>query len=263
MKRILFFLFILLSLHSIAQPEISKRDSGKCYAMCIAPFVYRYDSVVAIVQPQHKKFVTVPASYFVSVDTVQYAAGDSVNKNVPGIYDVTEEKILISPAKKIWVVVGTDTTCHSQFPEDCEIKEPRTVEAKYKVLTQYIVYADAGNATTQSERKYKEVTVYEIADAPSKKKMQFPATYTTIVTKTLTSNPHEELETEMLCPEKISLEVIAQVEQKLRESGFETDNFLNELGETTNSSLEKFQQLHQLPVGGLNMETVRYLGIDY
>ncbi len=263
MKFLIHFIFILLPSISFSQTEITRRDSGKCYALCYAPYIYRFDTVKAVVTPQHKKIILTPESYLVSTDTVQYATGDTLMLNIPGEYDITEEKMMVAPSKKIWVVVGRDTSCHSQFPEDCNIKEPQTVDAKYKTLTTYNVLQQGGKRRGTGERKFKQVTIYESADPPSKKKITVQATYTTVITKTLISNPNQQIETEVICPEKISQSIIHQIQSRLHDLGYDVDESSSEITSVTNSSLEKFQKQNDLPVGGLNIETLRLLGIDY
>ena len=90
-----------------------------------------------------------------------------------------------------------------------------------------------------------------------------PATFTFVVMKKLANTEVKEIETEVLCSDKLTEKIIQEIQMKLKGLGFETDNFANELGETTLDSLKKFQQQNELPIGGLNISTLQLLGIEY
>ncbi len=200
--------------------------------MCGTPMIYRYDTIPAVQNPKHKKVLMLPQSYLVSTDTIQYASGDSTWQSVPGIFDVTEESVSMGNGKS-------------------------------KTVSKYIVLQQPKHEFTRSAKKFKQVTVYETADLPSKKKVEFPATYTFVVLKKLANPDTKQIQTEVLCSDKLTEKIIQEVQLRLKGFGFETDNFSNELGETTLDSLKKFQQQNELPIGGLNIPTLQLLGIQY
>lgn len=173
-----------------------------------------------------------PESFMVSTDTIQYASGDSIWQTLPGIYDVVEEKVMLGNGKS-------------------------------KTISSYTVIQEPKHEFTRDQKKYKQVTVYEAADLPSKKKVEFPATYTHVSLKKLVAPISKEIETEVLCPEKLTEKIIDDVQQKLKAFGFDADNFTNELGETTLDSLKIFQEQNVLPIGGLNIPTLELMGIQY
>lgn len=230
--RIVFLFLFFVSTSAFCQIEIIRQDSGKCFAMCGAPVIYRIETIQAVNIPKHKKAISIPESFIVSTDTIQYASGDSVWQFVPGIYDVTEEKVLLS-------------------------------DGKSKIISKYIVVQEPKHEFTRDQKKFKRVTVYEVADLPSKKKLEFPATYINVSLKKLVVPASKEIETEVLCPEKLNEKIIDAVQLKLRAFGFEADNFSNELGETTMDSLKTFQEQNELPIGGLNIPTLDLLGIQH
>jgi hypothetical protein len=176
--------------------------------------------------------VNIPESFIVSTDTIQYASGDSVWQTLPGIYNVMEEKVVLNNGKS-------------------------------KIISTYTVLQEPKHEFTRNQKKFKKVTVYETADLPSKRKLEFPATYTNVNLKKLVEPASREIETEVLCPEKETEKIIDEVQQKLKTFGFAADNFANELGETTLDSLKKFQEQNELPIGGLNIPTLELMGIQY
>lgn len=228
----LILIHIVISFTAFGQAEITRMDSGKCYAKCGAPAIYRIENIKAVDQPKHKKTVNVPQSFMVSTDTIQYASGDSVWQTLPGIYNVKEEMIMLGSGRE-------------------------------KIISTYTVVQEPRHEFTRNQKKFKQVAVYEAADLPSKKKIEFPATYTNVSLKKLVVPDEKELEIEVLCPEKLTEKIIDEVQLKLKGLGFAADNFANELGETTLDSLKKFQEQNELPIGGLNIPTLQLLGIQY
>ena len=228
----LFCLQIIFSFSGFSQTEIIRQDSGKCYAMCGAPLFYKFESIPVVNSPKHKKVLSMPESFIVTTDTIQYASGDSVWQTLPGIYDVTEEKIILSNGKS-------------------------------KIISKFTVLQEPKHEFTRDQKKFKQATVYEAADLPSKKKVEFPATYTNVSLKKLVVPTAKEIESEVLCPEKLTEKIIDDVQQKLKAFGFAADNFSNELGETTLDSLKKFQEQNELPIGALNISTLEFMGIQY
>ena len=233
MKNLLGICFMnLISFYCFSQIEINKQDSGKCFSMCGAPMIYRIENITAVNIPKHKKTLSIPSSYLVSSDTVQFASGDSVWKTLPGIYDAVEEKISLS-------------------------------NGKTKTITKYKVIQEPKHEFTRDEKKIKEITIYEAADLPGRKKIEFPATYTKVSLRKLVNPEVKEIEIQVLCSDKLTEKIIDQIQMKLKGLGYETNNFSNELGETTLDSLKKFQQANELPIGGLNFPTLDLLGIAY
>lgn len=224
----------LLSDTVIAQSQSA--DTIKCFAQCKIPYQYKYDTIKVVDKPQHKILVKVPGSFVVTHDTITYSSGDSMIRQVPAVYDVYEEKVLVSNKKE----------------------SPR-----YKSVTKYIVLEEARTEHLSNILKQKPVTVYEQVDATKTRKVEAPATYTYVITKTIVPQKETTVETEIICPHKITPKLIRQVQEHLKMSGYAVNNSSKELGETTIESLEKYQQENQLPVGELNIPTLKSLNITY
>ncbi len=232
--KILFVLYfeILISFSCFGQAEISRQDSGRCFAICGTPMIYRVENITAVNIPRHKKVLYIPSAFRLLTDTVQFASGDSVWQTLPGIYDAIDEKVVLG-------------------------------NGKTKLITKYRVIQVPSHEFTRAAKKIKEIKVYEMADFPSKKKVEFPASYTKVSLRKLVDSEIKEMEMEVLCIEKVTKKIIDQIQLKLEGLGYETNTFSNELGELTIDSLMKFQQQNELPIGGLNIPTLELLGINY
>jgi len=180
--------------------------------------------------------VKVPGSFLVMQDTITYSSGDSLKKQIPAVYDIYEEQILVNDSKK----------------------SPR-----YKTVTKYIVLEEARTENLTNISKQKPVTVYEQVNKDKIVKIEVPATFTYVITKTAIKHKEQIIETEIICPDKITPLLIRQVQEHLKMLGYLVDSSAKELGETTMESIEKYQQENQLPIGGLNIPTLQSLNISW
>ncbi len=219
---------------TLAQNTIS--DSSKCFFNCRVPYKYKYDTIKVIDKQQHKTMVKVPGSFLVMQDTLVYTSGDSMKKQIPAVYDIYEEQVLVSGKKQ----------------------SPR-----YKAVTKYIVLEEARTENLMNISKKKPVTVYEQVNKDKTMRVEVPATFTHVVTKTAIKQKEQFVETEIVCPSKVTSKLIRQVQEHLKMLGYPVDVSAKELGGTTIESLEKYQQENQLPVGGLNLQTLQSLNITW
>jgi hypothetical protein len=67
---------------------------------------------------------------------------------------------------------------------------------------------------------------------------------------------------EVLCGEKVTGYTIRQIQIALNKAGYNVGTPDNEMGNKTKAALTKFQKDHNLPVGNLDMETLKALGIN-
>ncbi len=66
---------------------------------------------------------------------------------------------------------------------------------------------------------------------------------------------------EVLCEPKITDTKIADIQKALTREGYDAGPIDNQMGGKTKQALVKFQQDKGLPVGNLNMETLKALGV--
>lgn len=232
---ILFCLIIQLFLIcNTATGQNTISDSSKCFFDCRIPYQYKYDTIKVIDKQQHKTTVKVPGSFLVMQDTVAYVSGDSMKKQIPAVYDMYEEQVLVSNKKE----------------------SPR-----YKAVIKYIVLEEARTENLTNIPKLKPVTVYEQVSKNKILKIEVPATYTHVITKTAIKQKEQFAETEIVCPDKVTSQLIRQVQEHLKMLGYPVDGSAKELGEITIESLEKYQQENQLPIGKLNIPTLLSLNV--
>ena len=93
-----------------------------------------------------------------------------------------------------------------------------------------------------------------------------PAQYKEITREKLVEKGGYIVDKEIICPEKLTAKLIADLEKGLVQRGYAVGGvpFLDaNLGETTRISLEEFQKRNSLPIGHVNIETLNAMGIAH
>lgn len=68
---------------------------------------------------------------------------------------------------------------------------------------------------------------------------------------------------EVLCGDKVSASIVMEIQKKLEQRGYDSGVIDNVMGSRTKQALTKFQKDHSLPVGNLDIETLRALEVQY
>jgi peptidoglycan hydrolase-like protein with peptidoglycan-binding domain len=66
-----------------------------------------------------------------------------------------------------------------------------------------------------------------------------------------------------LCGDKVTGYTIRQIQQALKDKGYDPGPVDNILGSRTKAALTKFQKEKNLPVGNLDLDTLKALGVKY
>ena len=93
--------------------------------------------------------------------------------------------------------------------------------------------------------------------------VEIPAQYATVTRRNLVKKGGFTEWREVLCGEKVTGYTIRQIQSALSSRGYDPGPNDNILGSRTKAALTKFQKDNNLPVGQLDMETLKALGINY
>jgi hypothetical protein len=112
--------------------------------------------------------------------------------------------------------------------------------------------------------EYKSVTVrVPSQSAAGVKEVEIPAEYQTVSKRRLVKAGGFTEWREVLCGEKVSGDVVRQVQVALKAAGYDPGPIDNILGPQTKSALTKYQKDKGLPVGSMDFETLKSLGVSY
>lgn len=92
--------------------------------------------------------------------------------------------------------------------------------------------------------------------------VEVPAEYTTVTKRAVSRKGGFSEWREVVCANKITTSMVQQVQRALKSRGYDPGPIDNIIGTQTKAALVKFQKANGLPVGNLDMETLKALGVN-
>ncbi len=234
---------------------------GRCYARCVIPDQYEFKEEQVIDKPASIKSTNIPAKYKTVYDTIVVKPETKKVVTKPAEYEIITEEKLVTPASQKWVKGKGDQNCLSANPKDCEVLCLVEVPAVYEKVTRKVEKTPAVNTEEIVPAITRIMPRKVIEEASQTTKSEIPATYKTIMTKVLVKKGGYQEWKEVLCKQEPTSEKILAIQKALKEEGYDPGPLDNSMGTKTKDALVKFQQDKGLPIGNLNMETLKALGI--
>jgi len=237
-------------------------EPGKCYARCFIADQYEFKEEMVIDKPVSYRTQTIPAKYRTVFDTVTTRAASIRYVEVPAVYENITEEIMVSPASEKWVKSTADAGCLSANPADCQVMCLQQVPAVYKKVTRRVMKSPSYKNEVPVPSEYKIVS-RQVVDVPAQQvQIEIPATYKKMVRKELVKKGGYSEWREILCSQNLTVQRILSIQQALKAAGYNPGPLDNVFGSQTKAALVKYQQDKGLPIGNLNMETLRSLGVE-
>lgn len=149
-----------------------------------------------------------------------------------------------------------------------KLKTPATtggveIPAEYITLTKQVVKVPATTREEEIPAETRTITT-RVVKTPSTTLTEDIPAETVTVTKRRLLKPGEFSEwREILCGEKVTGYTIHQIQAALLSAGYDPGPIDNTMGARTKAALIKFQKDKNLPVGNLDLETLKALGVDF
>ncbi|HLP19817.1 MAG TPA: peptidoglycan-binding protein [Chitinophagales bacterium] len=234
---------------------------GKCYARCLAPDQYEIKEEQVIDKPSSIKIEKVPAKYETVYDTVIVKPATRKSVTIPAQYENVVEEQVVTPATQKWVKGVADKNCLSANPKDCEVWCLKAVPAVTQKVTRRVEKVAAITNEIYVPAVIKVVPRKKLVYSAYENKIETPPTYKTVMKKVLVAKGGYQEWKEVLCETQVTDSKIASIQQALKREGYDPGPVDNQMGGKTKEALVKFQQDKGLPVGNLNIETLKALGI--
>jgi len=236
-------------------------EPGKCYARCLVEDKYSFVNEQVVDQPKLIKKVKVPALYKTVHDTVVLSPAITKTIQHPAEYEMVEEEVMVTPATTKWVKGKADEGCLSANPEDCQVMCLVEVPAVYKTVKKKVITKEAYTSTSTIPMEYKIVTREVKVQDESLADVVVPTTYKTVQKRVLQQKGGYEVWREILCGDDLTSAKILSIQKALKAKGYNPGPIDNIFGAQTKAALIKYQKEQGLPVGNLNLETLRALGV--
>ena len=249
------------------------------------PAVYETVTETILVKEASTRYKTIPATFKTVTEKIMVEPEKRKLRTIPAKYTTESKQVLVSPARGQWVRKKKSPGCLSQNPKDCYVacyeeipavyrtertrvmvEGPKTVEdiipAKYKTITKKVIDQPARVEEIPVEAQYKTVSKRVLVSPETTREITIPAEYKTVTEKRLVKEGGYTVWTEILCAEKTTSSKILSVQRSLSEKGYNPGPIDGIMGIKTQTALKQFQTDKGLPVGNLNLETLKALGVS-
>jgi hypothetical protein len=271
-----------------ATVEIQKLKKAGTTKFVKAKAEYTTVSERIMIKEASFRYTVKPATYKTVDKRVMVKAGYCTRKVIPAQYSYSQTgKRLVEAASGRWVRKKKGPACFSENPEDCYIMCWEKTPAKYAYDSERVLVKGETEENNEVAAVYKTIKVQVVDRPASYDRVEIPAVYKNVSTKVLaTQGCIEDTYTttadqyttvtekrlvsgggytgwvEILCAAKTTDNVVKSVQKRLNELGYSVGSADGILGTITRGQLAKYQKDNNLPVGNLNMETLRALGVQ-
>lgn len=268
--------------------EVLKTEAS--YRIEIVPAEYEWIDEVVVVQEATTKLEVVPARYETITEQVLVKPESKKIVEIPAEYRAEEERVLDQPAHTIWKRTSSpadgalqtkldkstgEVVCLVEVPASYKtvkktvLAEPARTEeivipAEYESVTKTVEVEPASTREITVPEKTMIVKQRRLVKPAEEQKIEIPSTYETVVKRTKISEESLDWQ-EVLCQENMSHDVVADIQQKLTEQGYNSGGVDGRLGQNTLKAVNSYAKAKDLPLGKnyIAIETVESLGVNY
>ena len=256
-------------------------------AFRIIPTTYKTVTEQMLAKAESKRLEIIPAVYETQTEQVKSKEETKRIINIPATYKTVTEQMLVKPEGQKWVK-KKQTGCLSENPDDCIImcleKTPaeyktvskqvldraastreEVIPAEYKTVSKTVVKTPASTREIVIPAEYKTVSKQVIDVAAHTQEINTPATYQTVSKRVLKTKGGYSEWKEIVCDNKVNTDVVSQIQAALKKKGYDIGpkGVDGVLGTDTKAALVKYQKDNSLPIGNLNIETMKSLGVRF
>lgn len=182
-------------------------EAGECYAKVAVPAVYKTEPVSTLLKEATERIEILPAKYADSQETVKIKESYSVLKPVPPIFDVVEEKVMISPASRGWVrdSLRGEVPVSSGMVSDIKASGIKVDDAQpgqcyyeyyttdqYKTVEQNVLVSQAYDKLEAIPARFSKSAKQVMVKAASQRLVEVPAVFKTVKEEVLVEPAHSE-----------------------------------------------------------------------
>ncbi|MEO6037079.1 MAG: peptidoglycan-binding domain-containing protein, partial [Saprospiraceae bacterium] len=186
-------------------------------------------------------------------------------EEIPAEYKTITKRVLKTPASiKEEVVTTQELDAKNTILKTPASMREENIPAEYTDLKVQVLKTPAGFRQEIVPAEYKTVTSRMVKTPAKTRTETIPAEYTTVTKYKLIKAGGFTEWREVLCNEKVQMGyTIRQIQQALKDRGYDPGTLDNAMGAKTKIALQKFQHDKGLPEGSLDLETLKALGIKY
>jgi hypothetical protein len=279
MKTLMFSLFSIVSTQLIAQNDwvlpdtISRWDNQMVRFLVYKEDVPKatqqfpilplaWDKVRVRVQEATKKWI-VESAVFDSITLKIDVDKTTRMASIPDIYGLIKDKIMVKAPSLRWQERHVFDACVMDEQKRTDYSRWKLIDiaGEYKAIQKRAIKEAAHQLRVDSADIIFIKQIVEVKTL-QRKEIDIPVQYETIFIKK-TPNTYWSEWKEVLCASCVLRDTrIKHIQIALRQRGYDVGEIDDVLGKKTKNALTQFQKDLQLPVGNLNIETLKALGIE-
>lgn len=235
-----------------------KVDNATGEIMCLVEVPAKYTTLEKRVlkKPASIKKVEIPAEY--KTVKVQKLVKPSTEKRSPieAEYQTVTRRMKVSDAKVSWNPAGAAGDGKATGRTYCLASVP----AKHKTITKRVIENPATVKKVKVPATYKNIRMRKLVSQASEKRIPIPAKHKIVPKHTKISDARQEWQA-VLCETNTTRDLVLQIQNGLKKAGFDPGAIDGVLGRDTITAADAFQRKHNLPTGGMTIQTLEKLGI--
>ncbi|MCL4115890.1 UNVERIFIED_CONTAM: hypothetical protein GTU68_053513 [Idotea baltica] len=135
------------------------------------------------------------------------------------------------------------------------------IPARYESVSHQKLVNDASTSSSDIAAQYTSRSYKKLASAAATTVTETPAQYNTITKRNLVKAGGFTEWREVVCEADVTPALYRQVQQALKDKGYDVGAVDGVIGAGTKAQLVKFQRDNNLPIGALDIETLKALGV--
>lgn len=210
------------------------------------------------------RIIDIPAEFENRSKRIVKTPTQVVEEEIPAEYKEITKQVLTSPATTKEEIIPAEYTTVKTL----KIKTPATtreeiIPAEFITVSKQAIEAEAEAIEAEVPAEMETITRQVVQQAATLVSTDVPAEYETVTKKNLVRKGGFTEWREVLCPNEVTAFTIRQVQEALKAKGYDPGPLDNILGAQTKAALTKFQRDSGLPIGNLDLETLRALNIQF
>ena len=239
----------------------TKLDGATGEIMCLIKVPAKYKTIKkkVVKTPATTKVIEIPAETKTVKVKKLISPAKTETTTIPAVKSTIEKKVLEHGPSFSWIKVGdaVDKGLNYTGHEICLVETP----AVKKKITKTVLETPATTNKIAINPTYKIIKVKKLVEEAKEIKTPIEAVYKEIQKKEKISEAHQSWE-RILCQTNMNKDVILQIQNALKEKGYNPGKIDGVLGRDTRVALDKYQRDNSLATGGITYETLNALGIN-
>ncbi len=243
---------LLLGVSFTANANALELQEGQCIGKVFKPAVYKNTTMKYKKNDASQVMSVKPAQFRVVEKKIEIAQAYTTKKVVPATYKYVTEKVIEKQAHV------TTTTKKDRYSGEviCKVKVPAT----YKHIQKKVIVESAKTVEVTVPPRYQVVQIRELTQDEEVMVREIPEQYQEYSKREMVTPAQYDWQ-EVLCQQNSDHATVKQLQQALKQKGYNPGRVDGVLGKDTYTAVNRFQKRSGLAQGSITYEVLNQLGV--